>query len=241
MRSDSFLKPIYIGIEMRRQDRAIEKLDALLAGGRFPVNSRLPPERQLTEDLGLSRSALREGLGVLEAQGRIWRHVGRGTFVGNRQLDPPASLSVITSHTSPTEVLEARLLIEPLLARLAALRATDADIVHMEHLLEKSEAALDPKTWELWDGRLHRMVAEAAHNRLLLSLFDAFNAMRTQKTWGQLRQAALTPERREAYCRHHRAYVSAIAKRDPPRAEELMRRHIEAVRAGLLEAAHGSS
>jgi len=240
MYGDSILKPIDIGIEMRRQDRAIEKLDALLAGGRFPVNSRLPPERQLTEDLSLSRSALREGLDVLEAQGRIWRHVGRGTFVGNRPPDPPAALSVITSQTSPTEVLEARLLIEPLLARLAALRATDADIVHMEHLLEKSEAAQDPATWELWDGRLHRMVAEAAHNRLLLSLFDAFNAMRTQKTWGQLRQAALTPECRETYCRHHRTYVSAIAKRDPQRAEELMRRHIEAVRAGLLEAAHGT-
>src|ERR1019366_3891745 len=166
-------------------------LDALLAGGRFPVNTRLPPERQLTEDLGLSRCALREGLDVLEAQGRIWRHVGRGTFVGNRPRHPPAALSVIPSQTSPTEVLEARLLIEPLLARLAALRATDADIVHMEHLLEKSEAAQDPKTWELWDGRLHRMVAEAAHNRLLLSLFDAFNAIRMQKTWGQLRQATL--------------------------------------------------
>jgi DNA-binding FadR family transcriptional regulator len=240
MHSESDLRPIYIGIGMRRQDRAIEKLDALLASGHFPVNSRLPPERQLTEDLELSRSALREGLEVLEARGRIWRHVGRGTFVGNRPLDTPASLSVITSQTSPTEVLEVRLLIEPMLARLAGLRATDADIGHMEHLLERSEAARDPKTWELWDGRLHRMVAEAAHNRLLLSLFDAFNAMRSQKTWGQLRQTALTPERREIYCRHHRAYVSAIARRDPRRAEELMRRHIEAVRADLLEAVHGA-
>ena len=225
---------------MRRQDRAIEKLDALLAEGRYPVNSRLPPERKLTQFLGLSRSALREGLEVLEAQGRIWRHVGRGTFVGNRPMEAPATLSVISSMTSPTEMLEVRLLIEPLLARLAALRATDADIRHMQHLLERSEAARDPKTWELWDGRLHRMVAEAAHNRLLLSLFDAFNTMRSQKTWGQLRQTALTPERREAYCRHHRAYVAAIAKRDPPKAEEVMRRHIEAVRDGLLEAANGA-
>jgi len=240
MPRDSFLKPIEIGIGMRRQDKAIEKLDTLLAGGRFPLNSRLPAERQLTADLNLSRSALREGLDVLEAQGRIWRHVGRGTFVGNRPLDPSAVLSVITSQTSPIEVLEARLLIEPQLARLAAFRATDGDILHMERLLEKSEAAQDSKTWDLWDGRLHRMVAEAAHNRLLLSLFDAFNAMRTQKTWGLLRQTALTPERRETYCRHHRGYVSAIARRDPQRAEVLMRQHIEAVRAGLLEAAHGS-
>lgn len=226
---------------MSRRDLALKSLAALLEQPEFAQGNQLPPERELVTRLKLSRSALREGLEVLEAQGRIWRHVGRGTFVGNRPLDTPARLSVISAQTSPVEMLEVRLLFEPILARLAALRATDADIGHMQHLLERSEAARDPKTWELWDGRLHRMVAEAAHNRLLLSLFDSFNAMRSQKAWGQLRQAALTPERREAYCRHHRAYVAAIAKRDPVRAEDLMRRHIEAVRAGLLEAAHGAN
>ena len=237
MPAKSFLKPINIGIVMRRQDRAIEKLDALLAGGRFPLNSRLPPERKLTEDLGLSRSALREGLEVLEAQGRIWRHVGRGTFVGNRPMEAPASLSVISAQTSPVEMLEVRLLFEPILARLAALRATDADIGHMQHLLERSEAARDPKTWELWDGRLHRMVAEAAHNKLLLSLFDAFNAMRSQKTWGQLRQTALTPERREAYCRHHRAYV---ARDRQARSRAGRRPDAPAYRGGARRIAGGS-
>jgi DNA-binding FadR family transcriptional regulator len=144
---------------------------------------------------------------------------------------------MITAHTSPTEVLEARLLVEPLLARMAALRATEAEIAQMQRLLEKSEAAHDAKTWELWDGRLHRAVAEAAHNGLLLSIFDAFNAMRRQAKWSALRQAALTPARHAAYCAHHRAYVGAIAARDPARAEDVMRRHIEAVRDGLLGAA----
>ena len=223
--------------KMTRRDRAIELLSTLLESADYPLNSRLPPERELAEQLQLSRSALREGLEVLEAQGRIWRHVGQGTFVGHRPPQEPASLSLITTHTSPSEMLETRLLVEPLLARMAALRATDAEVGHMQHLLEKSEAARDAKTWELWDGRLHRAVAEAAHNGLLLSIFDAFNAMRRQANWGALRQAALTPARHAAYCAHHRAYVSAIAARDAAKAEEIMRRHIEAVRDGLLGAA----
>jgi DNA-binding FadR family transcriptional regulator len=219
---------------MRRRDRALGKLSEFLESPDFPLNSRLPPERELSQRLSLSRSALREGLEVLEAEGRIWRHVGQGTFVGHRPTPVPVTLSLVTARTSPNEVLEARLMIEPLLARMAALRASDSEIEQMQRLLEKSEAARDAKTWELWDGRLHRSIAEAAHNGLLLSIFDAFNAMRTQAKWSTLRQAALTPVRQAAYCAHHRDYVAAIATRDPARAEAVMRRHIEAVRDGLL-------
>ena len=224
-------------VSMRRRDRALNTLSSLLDQPEFTSGSRLPPERVLATKLKLSRSALREGLEVLEAEGRIWRHVGQGTFVGHRPAPPPAALSLITARTSPSEVLEARLLVEPLLARMAALRASEAEIEQMQRLLEKSETARDAKTWELWDGRLHRAVAEAAHNSLLLSIFDAFNAMRSQAKWSALRQAALTPARHAAYCAHHRAYVGAIGARNPAKAEEVMRRHIEAVREGLLGAA----
>jgi DNA-binding FadR family transcriptional regulator len=221
---------------MRRRERAVNSLSELLQRPEYALGSRLPPERELSVLLRLSRSALREGLEVLEAEGRIWRHVGQGTFVGSRPAAPPAALSMITARTSPSEVLEARLLVEPMLARMAALRASEAELHQMQRLLEKSEAARDAKTWELWDGRLHRAVAEAAHNGLLLSIFDTFNAMRSQARWSTLRQAALTPARHAAYCVHHRAYVDAIAARDPVKAETLMRRHIEAVRDGLLGA-----
>jgi DNA-binding FadR family transcriptional regulator len=219
---------------MKRRDVALRKLSELLERPEYPAASQLPPERDLAVQLNLSRSALREGLELLEAEGRIWRHVGQGTFVGYRPLPNPATLNLITAHTSPSEVLETRLMMEPLLARMAALRANGAEIAHMQRLLEKSEAAHDAKTWELWDGRLHRAVAEAAHNSLLLSIFDAFNAMRGQAKWSALREAALTPGRHAAYCTHHRAYVDAIAAHDPVRAETVMRQHIAAVREGLL-------
>src|SRR5690242_3442483 len=101
----------------------------------------------------------------------------------------------------------------------------------------KFEAASYPMTWYLWDGWLHSADAEGSHNGMLLSIFDVFNAMRRQAKCSELRRLALTPKRHAAYYAHHRAYVGAIAGRDPVRAEDLMRRHIEVVREGLLGAA----
>ena len=150
-----------------------------------------------------------------------------------RSREPPASISS-ARITSPEEVLEVRLLFEPLIARLAATRATAPEIENIQRLLEKSDAARDAKAWELWDGTLHRAVAEAAHNKLLLAIFDGFNAMRSQAAWSRLRLAALSAERLAVYRRQHRAYVGAIAARDPARAETTMRLHIETVRNNLL-------
>jgi DNA-binding FadR family transcriptional regulator len=226
---------ITIGIRMSRRDDSLEKLTQLLASGRYPAQSRLPPERILAGLLNVSRSGLREGLEILEAGGRIWRHVGKGTYVGPRPLEGANGLDLLTAITSPAEVLEVRLLVEPLIARLAATRATAAEIENMRRLLDKSDGARDAKTWELWDGTLHRAIAQAAHNGLLLSIFDAFNAMRGQAAWSRLRVAALTPQRLAVYRRQHRAYVNAIAARDPFRADAAMRVHIETVRDNLLE------
>jgi len=219
---------------LRRRDRSLTKLSQLLSDGGYPLQSRLPPERELATMLGLSRSALREGLELLEAEGRIWRHVGKGTFVGERPAKASVDLDLLSEMTNPEEVVEVRLLFEPLIAGLAALRATPAEIAHMEHLLEKGEAARDAIAWERWDAALHRAVALAAHNKLLLAIFDAFNGMRRQAAWGKLRGVVLTAERLSLYRAHHREYVAAIADRDGARAEQAMRRHLLMVRDNML-------
>jgi DNA-binding FadR family transcriptional regulator len=219
---------------MSRRDDATDKLRKLLDSNRYPLQSRLPPERVLCLDLGLSRSALREGLEILEAEGRIWRHIGKGTFVGSRPSREITGMSVVTTQTSPVEVLETRLMIEPALARLAALHATELDIDNMRYLIEKSEAARDAKTWESWDGTLHRAIVLASHNNLLVSIFDAFNAIRRQESWRRLRETSQTPDRLQVYRKHHRDLVDAITNRDPDMAETVMRRHIEAVRNNML-------
>jgi DNA-binding FadR family transcriptional regulator len=202
--------------------------------GRFPDQGRLPAERALAEEFGVSRSTLRTVLGVLEAEGKIWRHVGRGTFVGERpSVDAPA-LSALVNQTHPEEVMEVRLVLEPRIAALAARRATAADIEAMDRCVRKAETATDVATFELWDGAFHRAIATGAHNTLLLTLFDAVNAIRQEAIWGRLKEASLTSKRQRLYNSQHRACVEAIRDRSATEADRYMVDHLEAVRENMF-------
>ncbi|MBI3452729.1 MAG: FadR family transcriptional regulator [Rhodospirillales bacterium] len=216
---------------MSRLAPTLDRLRQLIDTG-IGRGSRLPPERELAQRLEISRGTLRRALETLEAEGVIWRHVGQGTFVGLRPAGPDNA--AITRVTNPDEVMEARLAIEPHLARLAALHATAEDLARMENCLRKGDAATSIATYEAWDSRLHRAIAEAARNRMLLALFDALNAVRNDKIWGRLKTETLTRPRQEGYSTHHRRLVAAIGHRDTAAAEQIMRTHLEAVRRDLL-------
>ncbi len=227
---------------MTRADESLAKLRKFLTPERFPVNSRLPPERQLAIDLDVSRSALREGLTILEAEGKLWRHVGKGTFVGGRPAPQSDGFSLVSQRTSPVEVMEVRLLVEPRIASLAAIRAKATDIKHMQRCLDKLDGALrrgdsadEGRIYDKWDGTLHHAIAEATHNSLLLALFDAVNEVRSLSTWGRLQTAAMNKQRWRIYGEQHHAFVDAIANRDPAGAERLMRHHLETVQKNLTD------
>jgi DNA-binding FadR family transcriptional regulator len=211
-----------------------DRLRNTLASGRFPDQGRLPPERELATEFGVSRSTLRSALGILEAEGRIWRHVGRGTFVGERPaIDAPA-LSAVVNQTHPEEVMEVRLVLEPRIAALAARRATVSDIAAMDRCVRKGDTANDVATFELWDGAFHRAIATGAHNTLLLALFDAVNAIRQEAIWGRLKEASLTPQRQRLYTHQHRACIEAIRDRNAADAERHMIDHLEAVQDNMF-------
>ena len=216
------------------QGLLIRRLRARFDGGRYPAQARLPTERVLAQEFAVSRASLRKALGVLEAEGRIWRHVGRGTFAGARPtLDAPG-LARLAHRTHPEEVMEVRLLLEPRIAALAARRATSADLGAIERCLRKGETAADVHAFELWDGAFHRAVAEAAHNALLLGLFDAVNTIRQEEIWGRLKRASLTPVRLRTYVVQHRACLAAIRERNAARAERCMIEHLQTVRDNMF-------
>ncbi|GAW35072.1 HTH-type transcriptional regulator LutR [Roseovarius sp. A-2] len=199
---------------------------------------RLPSERSLCEDLKISRGTLRVFLERLEARKKVWRHVGRGTFAGSRPLETNPGLSVVADTTSPHELLEMRLIFEPKVAQLAALRASRQQISQMWYCAKKTGIVTDSKAYELWDATLHRTIAEAAHNKLLLDVFDAINDVRNNTDWGRLRDMVVsTPARQRQWWMQHEDLVDAIAARNESRAEEAMRKHIESVQLMIQGAA----
>ncbi|MGF1627453.1 MAG: FadR/GntR family transcriptional regulator [Alphaproteobacteria bacterium] len=213
---------------------ALIQLRAYLAQRDLQPNAQLPAEREFAVQLGTTRGALRKALAQLEAEGQVWRHVGKGTFVGGRPVEEPGSLAEITGSTNPSEVMRARILFEPELAREAALHATDADIRQMRACLARSRDAESWRQYESWDNTLHRTIALAARNPVLLALFDHLNAIRRAVVWGRLRAERAGPPSSHHSFREHEIVVAAIADRDMDGAAEAMRDHLNSVAFNLL-------
>ena len=221
-------------MKSKNNQHSVQRLRELLQSGRFPQKGRLPPERELSVELGISRAALRKALSVLEAENLIWRHVGRGTFVGSRTTEKQEARFMIAEITNPAEIMEVRMVFEPKTAAVAALRATPGNLEQITNALVKSEAAKDPLSFEVWDGALHQAIAASTGNSLLISFFDAINNLREDKLWGRLKEASFSRSRHQFYCRQHRKLVDAIIDRDAVTAERVMRTHLEAVQKNLL-------
>jgi DNA-binding FadR family transcriptional regulator len=213
---------------------ALGQLRALLDDTAFEGN-RLPPERELAAQIGIGRRALRRALEVLEAEGRIWRHQGKGTFLGPRPVHAQIGLGELSSRTSPLEVMTVRLEIEPILARLAALHASNGDVERLFHLATRTASSSDADGYELWDSALHRAIAEAAGNSLLLAIFEMVDRIRQDMNWQAMRERARSKDKQSAQVEQHRQIVTSIAQREAHAAEQAMREHLELVRDGLLK------
>jgi DNA-binding FadR family transcriptional regulator len=218
---------------------ALTQLRAWLAQKSLPPSTRLPPERELSELLGVSRGELRKALAILERQGELWRHVGKGTFVGARPI-AETSVATIAAQTNPAEVMRARLAVEPEIAREAALHANADDIAELRLCLAGARQAETWRHYEAWDNRLHRAVAEAAHNPLLLNIFDTMNAVRRAVVWGRMRSDGPRPPADHHSFAEHDAIVEAIEDRDLAGAETRMRLHLQHVQDFLLEQAQAA-
>jgi DNA-binding FadR family transcriptional regulator len=212
----------------------LTRLRLYLAESGLAHGDRLPPERQLAASLGLTRAELRKALAALQAEGQLWRHVGRGTFVGARPLDTVGDIAEMARRTNPGEIMRARQLIEPEIARVAALNATPAQIEEMRTITARARQAASWRHYESLDTRLHHLIAEATQNGLLVGLLDTLNAVRRMATWGRLRVQPVRPSREHHSFAEHDRIIDAIANRDRTAAANAMREHLETVERNLL-------
>jgi DNA-binding FadR family transcriptional regulator len=220
---------------------ALDRIRDMIDNGRLKAAGRLPAERQLAETIGVSRRSLRQALGILEAEGRITRHHGRGTFVTDMRLATENLVHELSKLTNPVDTLEARLAIEPPQARLAALRATRGDIDKLFEAAEASRIAKDPVAYEKADAAFHRRVATAARNPLLIAIFDAVLETSLEGRWRHGRETAHCINNQAAYAGDHRRIAAAIAERNPALAEQAMRAHLNSVQQRLIEHAFPKS
>jgi DNA-binding FadR family transcriptional regulator len=214
---------------MSRKDQELALLREFIGKVGGGPKFRLPPERELAVTLGLTRNRLRAGLKKLAAEGMIWRHVGKGTFVGQRSPLISISANDIQDITNPREVMTARLAIEPALARLAAIHATGRDLVEIDNCMNLTTGVHDWENWEQYDCRLHRAIAQSAGNALMMVMFETVQANRNKEFWGRLHNRIEPVTSIERAMSEHREIVKAIRDRDADGAEQVMRKHLRAV------------
>ncbi|MDH3665277.1 MAG: FCD domain-containing protein [Alphaproteobacteria bacterium] len=222
---------------MERPESAdiVEQIKRFIADKRLGHNQKLPPERQFCRRLGVSRVDLRKALACMEEDGLIWRHVGRGTFIGSRPVHNLDDVAFLRQLANPAEMMDARLAIEPELARLAALHRTQSEVDAIHICNQRCRAAEEWRSYEAWDNNFHHAIAKATHNKVLLYLFDSFNVVRRSIVWGQARSTKRPATDHFSFDQHD-AIHAAIAAGDATEAAACMRNHLRSVAERVLPA-----
>ena len=196
-----------------------------IRSGSLRVGDRLPTERELIEQLGVSRATVREALMLLEADGFIQVRSGRhgGAYVTTPRIERLATiLDVILAveNTTTEQLLEARALMEPLAVRLASQRATAEDLERIEASITRAEEhPNDPEIVAEEAARFHILVAESTHNGVI----SALTATTQQLIYSRASEAFATQT--DSTIRAHRLILDAIRSRDPETAARRMTRH----------------
>jgi len=213
--------------------RIAESVAGAIAEGRYRPGSRLPAERDLAEEFGVSRPTIREAMIALEIRGLVDARHGSGIYVS---AAPPEPTPAPELDVGAFELIEARTLFESEAAALAATSIDDAQLAELDALLVAMEQAGEtPGALDI-DKRFHFAIAQATGNSLVVSVIEMLWTIREQSPlcvhmFAQARRGGVTPRVSE-----HRAIVDALAARDPQAAREAMRSHLRRVIDDLLEA-----
>ena len=222
-------------MERSINEPVVERIKRFIAENELGHNEKLPPERAFCPMLGVSRAELRKALAEMEADGLIWRHVGRGTFIGSRPVHNLDDVDFLRQLANPMKMMDARMAIEPELARLAARDGTLLDFDDIKTCNQRCRAAEEWRSYEAWDNSFHHAIAKATHNKVLLYLFDTFNVARRSVVWGQQRSTK-GPRPDHFSFDEHDAILAAIAARDAAGAAGRMREHLRSVSKRVLPA-----
>jgi GntR family transcriptional regulator, uxu operon transcriptional repressor len=202
------------------------QLSELIDAGEFVAGQRLPAERELAEQLGVSRPSVREALIALEIEGRVDVRVGSGVFIAKSRPVKAVSAGGPQGE-GPFELLQARITVEGEVAALAAQGASVAELAEIHNAVtELQRCQRQGLPTDASDRAFHLAIARATHNGPLASMVELLWDQGRGQMWKQMEKHFQTASLRAATLRDHRAIATAIAARDPKGAREAMKAHL---------------
>jgi GntR family transcriptional regulator, transcriptional repressor for pyruvate dehydrogenase complex len=224
--------PVYKVVRTSRlYEQIVQQIEASVLDGSLKPGDQLPAERELAQKLGVSRTAVREAVKALREKGLVEAYSGRGTFItdGTTQAARQSfDLMVkVGQQEGVPHLAELRLILEPGIAALAATRVEEEHLSAMrEAVAVMDRSQKDPDAYIEADLDFHLALAEAAANPLILSLIDSIvGLLREQRM--KIFNVEGGPQRGQI---HHKRVLEAVERRDPSKARDAMRAHLEQVR-----------
>ena len=219
--------PLTMVEPQRLYRRIADQIAALIDRGEFPAGTRLPAERELARELGVSRTSVREAIISLEIAGKVEVRIGNGIFV---RVPAPDSPRTAHDGLGPFELLAARSLIEGEIAATAARLVRRADLAALRATLdEMRDADGDAARRDLADRAFHLRIAEATRNGALSHVVATLWDERRGELWTRIERHFHTPELRARTLEDHAAIVDALASADPDAARTAMHKHLARV------------
>ena len=218
-------------------DMVYKQLVSLITRGHLRPGEKLPPERTMAVELGVSRQSIREAIYRATTVGLMEVRQGEGTFIisslkGN--LREPLSILIEEQAEKVFEFLEIRKLIEGWCAQRAAEAATPADLKKMNGILKKMERVKPAESaWEKADLDFHSSIAAATHNVLAMHVMEGLKD--SFHTYFRIKKYTTRPERKDMLLKQHRDILEAIRKKEPKKAGKEMRVHLDYVERMITE------
>ena len=226
----SLLTPIK---QQRVYNQIVEQILDLFDRGEFAPGMRLPPERNLAKQLNVSRASLREALTVLQMMGRVETVLAQGTFVCDKPQAGLLDAAMLNAGESPFSILQARKIIEPAIAALAATSHTDASLRKIEEILEwvesdHSQIQVIGEPFSDGDRKFHMEIARATGNPILTATQQIIHDLMGQQLWVTLvRHTNFSVSGRWEEVRvEHRGIYEAICSSDATLAGIRMKAHL---------------
>jgi GntR family transcriptional repressor for pyruvate dehydrogenase complex len=227
----------------------IDQVRHLIDSGTLVPGDRLPPERELCKMLGVSRASVRQAISAMEAMNMVEIRQGDGTYVAraNESRDVFRAFSEFLSKEliSPIEIVEARMSLEPLLARLCAERATRGQIEDIKHAMQVERSQNEKRRILFgYNADFHLRIADGSQNRVLSLLTKTvFQIMKTNMARQMERYSTEADAKADLHLKQHVRIFDAIARRNGPAAEKRMAEHIDTVQQEAREdfVEHGES
>ena len=218
--------------DVKVYQQVIDQIKDMIKSGALQRGDKLPSERDLVEQLQVSRTSIREALSALQIIGLVESRHGEGNFIRER-LDnflEPLSILFLLDKTPAWEILQFRLMLEVNSARLAAENARPEQIAEIQAVVEKLELChQDDEQNSHWDKEFHYMISRATGNRLLYNVINSISDLVDFSIKDSRAKILMDPANHGNLIEQHKAIFSAIAAGNGEEAAERMRSHLEYV------------